>query len=378
MAGRKAAPAPPPSVPAPPSSLLGTREDEIQSWVGLVQSNIGSSELDADEINFGALPEEQAIAEVSPSLKIGNNNKKRTKNFCEKEDILLASAWLEISMDPVQSVDQTHGTYWQRIHEYYHNHKTFYSDRNTSSLSHRWGVIQASVSKFCSWYGQVLRSNQSGVTEQDRIQQACVMYKDHDKDKRSFGLLHCWNLLQHAPKWKDLPCNNTNSSSKKQKTSSNATPGTNESRHAEEEDGPSHTSPMKGRPDGQKKEKERRGKTPSSNGETLYMDAMENLWLKREKADELKELKKKERNDERLAVETKRLELKQQVETRKIELMEQVENRRLDLQQEELELKRRMDDEKIMNMDLSGMSVLQQKFYSGLQEEIIARRYSNM
>ena len=85
-----------------------------------------------------------------------------------------------------------------------------------------------------------------------QIQQACVLYKDADPDNKSFGLLHCWNLLQHAQKWKDLPCNSTN---KKQKTSSTASPraaipGTHESHHGDEEDGPSHTSPRKGRPDG--------------------------------------------------------------------------------------------------------------------------------
>ncbi|CAL5060965.1 unnamed protein product [Urochloa decumbens] len=133
--------------------MVKCRGEDILSWVGLVQSNVGSSELDAEEFNFGVMPEEQQIADDSPSLNIGTKNKKGTKKFCEKEDILLASAWLEISMDPVQSADQTHGTYWQRIYEYYHKHKTFYSDRNTSSLSHCWGVIQASVSKFCSWYG---------------------------------------------------------------------------------------------------------------------------------------------------------------------------------------------------------------------------------
>ena len=131
-------------------------------------------ELDADEFNFGAMPNEQASKEIpteaSPPLKIGNKNKKRTRNFSEKEDILLASAWLEVSMDPVQSIDQTRSSYWQRIHEYYHKHKTFESDRNISSLSHRWGIIQGSVSKFCSWYSQVLRSNQSGVIEQERVQ----------------------------------------------------------------------------------------------------------------------------------------------------------------------------------------------------------------
>ncbi|RLN25400.1 uncharacterized protein C2845_PM07G12180 [Panicum miliaceum] len=202
------------------------------------------------------------------------------------------------------------------------------------------------------------KEGRSRASTELQIQQACVFYKGVDQDKRSFGLLHCWNFLQHAPKWKDLPYNNINSNSKKQKISSNATPGTKESHHADEEDGPSHTSPRKGLPDGQKKEKERRGKNTVSHGETLYMEAVENFWCKRDKADEVKEIRKKERNDERLVVEVKRLELKQEVKTRKIELKQQVENRRLDLQQQELELKRRMDDQKIMNMDLGGMSEL--------------------
>jgi hypothetical protein len=62
------------------------------------------------------------------------------------------------------------------------------------------------------------------------------------------------------------------------------------------------------------------------------------------------------------------------VETRRLDIKEQVENKRIDLQQQEMLLKQRMDDEKIMNMDLSKMSELQQIFYSGLQKEIIARR----
>uniref|UniRef100_A0A0A9CFN4 Uncharacterized protein n=1 Tax=Arundo donax TaxID=35708 RepID=A0A0A9CFN4_ARUDO len=131
---------------------------------------------------------------------------------------------------------------------------------------------------------------------------------------------------------------------------------------------------MKGRPDGRKKEKARRDKNPMSHGDTLYMNTMENYWVKREKADELKEMRKKERNDERLALETKRLELKQEVENRKIEVQRQVENRKLDVKEKELQFKQRMEDERVMNMDLSGLSERQQKFYMSLQDEIIARR----
>ena len=81
----------------------------MQRFLDMVENNVGSSELDADEINHGALSDEQAYIEVSPSLKIGNKNKNRTRNFNE-ENILLALAWLEVSMDPVQS-DQNHNTY---------------------------------------------------------------------------------------------------------------------------------------------------------------------------------------------------------------------------------------------------------------------------
>ncbi|RLM75526.1 hypothetical protein C2845_PM15G17440 [Panicum miliaceum] len=89
----------------------------MNTWMNLVETNIGSSELDVDEINFGAMPDEQVnteaptSTEISPPLKSGNKNNKRTRNFSEKEDILLASAWLEVSMDPIQVVDQTRSTY---------------------------------------------------------------------------------------------------------------------------------------------------------------------------------------------------------------------------------------------------------------------------
>ena len=36
-----------------------------------------------------------------------------------------------------------------------------------------------------------------------QVLQACELYKAKDKDGRSFGLLHCWNILQHEQKWKD-------------------------------------------------------------------------------------------------------------------------------------------------------------------------------
>lgn len=95
---------------------------------------------------FSILPEEQqspaipgeadqqlAVAGSTPSAR---PNQKRSKNFNEKEDKLLVSAWLNISTDPVLGTNQNRGTFWSRVHEYYHSNKEFESDRSESSLSH--------------------------------------------------------------------------------------------------------------------------------------------------------------------------------------------------------------------------------------------------
>ncbi|XP_062208796.1 glutathione S-transferase T3-like [Phragmites australis] len=326
----------------------------MASFMDLLNGGAGGEWEDSQ---YASPPEEQIIAghQLVEATPVVTQKAKRGGNFSEKEDLLLVSAWLEISQDAVQGIDQNRSTYWKRIHDHYHAHRNFDSDRNVSSLSHRWALIQEGVNKFCGWYAQIQNRRQSGVTEQDKVQQACAIYKEKDPKKRSFPFLHCWNVVQHAPKWNDAI------SHKKQKTSSNAspsscTPGINESHHGDEEDGVTHSSPMKGRPDGRKKEKARRYKNTISQGDTLCMEAMENHWSRREKIDELKEMKKKERNDERLALETRRLELKQEVKNKKIEAYKQVENRKLDIQEKELQLKQSMEDERVMNMDLSGLS----------------------
>ncbi|PUZ74946.1 hypothetical protein GQ55_1G107300 [Panicum hallii var. hallii] len=53
----------------------------------------------------------------------------RSKNFRDEEDIFLVLAWLNVGMDPILEVDQSHGTYWRRIHEYFHGNKKYESNR---------------------------------------------------------------------------------------------------------------------------------------------------------------------------------------------------------------------------------------------------------
>jgi hypothetical protein len=75
--------------------------------------------------------EEEARNEVPEVVK---GNKRRSKNFTLKEDEMLVSAWLNVSLDPVRGSNQSKDTYWKRIHDYFHSKKDFESDRTQSSL----------------------------------------------------------------------------------------------------------------------------------------------------------------------------------------------------------------------------------------------------
>jgi len=190
----------------------------------------GNHDVQVVETQHGSPQEEQvfreaAVVEATTGVK---GNKKRSKKFSVKEDNLLVAAWLEISMDAVQGIDQPRATYWERIHEHYHLHKDFETDRNCGSLAHRWGIILEAVNKFCSWYGHVQRRQESGLTEQDRVcivvllfqlilfffannkiyvpcmaidtyiyvvqvLKTCEVFKN--EEGKAFGLLHCWNVL---------------------------------------------------------------------------------------------------------------------------------------------------------------------------------------
>ena len=102
--------------------------------------------------------------------KLGSTtNRSRGTNFTIEEDILLISAWLNISLDAVQGNEQKHKAYWLRVWEYFHEHKKFVSDRSQTSLMHRWSTIQIATNKFCGCYAQIESKRNSDVAEKDQV-----------------------------------------------------------------------------------------------------------------------------------------------------------------------------------------------------------------
>ena len=126
----------------------------------------GNDDLSFDDFSSPPVEQESPVINSTPSAR---PNQKRSKNFSEQEDQLLVSAWLNISTDPIQGTNQTKGSFWTRVYDYYHSNKEFTSDRSQSSLLHRWKGILVNVNKFCGCVTRIEGRNQSGVTIQDKV-----------------------------------------------------------------------------------------------------------------------------------------------------------------------------------------------------------------
>ncbi|XP_017226048.1 glutathione S-transferase T3-like [Daucus carota subsp. sativus] len=291
--------------------------------------------------SFSQSPSEGESVEatlVPPQVFSSQNTKKnriRTKNFTKQEDEMLISAWQNVSLDPVTGADQTTGTYWQRVHNYFMKHKEFESNRNVSSLTHRWSMIQLGVNKFHGFYNQF--DGRSGYSELDKIDGAKKMYKE--VYKTSFSLEHCWNLLRHLPKW------NTEFATKKSKArkESPTSPSSPECVMLEKSE--------LERPIGRKaaKELQKKRKRPgmdcddNSGAAILEQMRVELLESRKQRNEHLKEM----------------MQLAKEKEER--------ERRREEKEQDEA-------DAKIMAMDTRSMGAIEAEYFNSRKQEIMERR----
>lgn len=368
-----------------------------QSYFDLMQSDTGLNDLHWTEGHAEQHIDLEGPQEATPRVKARaskvsaskSSASKRQKNFSKAEDLTLCDAYLEITQDPIIGVDQSRDCYWKRINDYFHANKTEDSDRTQGSLQHRWAVIQEQVNKFCACYAQVLNRNQSGMTRDNKVTpmlcMVCVMficvrtnayvplqlsnalvkYANDDKGNKSFGLMHCFNKLEDTEKWKSRP------KLKKQKTSSQDTPGSSSASVFEDE----ATSPSKvvgtKRPIGNKRAKEalRRGNSSSTTGDTSAMESfggiLETRESKRQERFELMMAMDKQREEERLVEERNKLAIKEKkvaLEEEKVQIMRMAEERMT-----------AVEESKIMSMDISGMGELEQEFYKMRKNQIMKR-----
>ncbi|KAF2923362.1 hypothetical protein DAI22_07g184800 [Oryza sativa Japonica Group] len=120
-----------------------------------------------------------------------------------QEDVLLVSAWVNVSMDAIQGADQSRSAYWNRICDFFHANKYFSSDRSQNSLMHRWSTIQECLNTFAGCVSRIENRPQSGANAEDKLLQAGLLYTKEDEKNRTFQFMHCYKYLKDQPKWID-------------------------------------------------------------------------------------------------------------------------------------------------------------------------------
>ncbi|XP_024008037.1 glutathione S-transferase T3-like [Eutrema salsugineum] len=127
--------------------------------------------------------------------------RKERRKWSPVKDVVLISAWLNTSKDPIISNEQKVGAFWKRITESFNNSKKMANepDREAGQLKHRWQRINDHVYKFVACYKTALKQQSSGQNENDVMKAAHhIFYNDH---MFKFNLEHAWRELRHDQKW---------------------------------------------------------------------------------------------------------------------------------------------------------------------------------
>ncbi|XP_009148768.2 glutathione S-transferase T3-like [Brassica rapa] len=124
------------------------------------------------------------------------------RKWTTQEDIILISAWLNTSKDPIVSNQQKLGSFWRRIEDYFNASAQLggFLPREWSQCKHRWGRLNEQVCKFVGSYEAALKEQSSGQNENDVMKSAHdIFFNDH---QAKFALEHAWRELRYDQKWR--------------------------------------------------------------------------------------------------------------------------------------------------------------------------------
>ncbi|XP_033145537.1 glutathione S-transferase T3-like [Brassica rapa] len=124
------------------------------------------------------------------------------RKWTTKEDLVLISAWLNTSKDPIISNEQKLGAFWKRIEAYFNASPQLIGSipREWGQCKQRWGRVNAEVCRFVGSHEAALKQQASGQSENDVMKAAHDIYFNDYNVK--FALEHCWRELRFDQKWK--------------------------------------------------------------------------------------------------------------------------------------------------------------------------------
>ncbi|GJS16419.1 hypothetical protein Tco_0410891 [Tanacetum coccineum] len=114
----------------------------------------------------------------------------------DKEEILLAEAWIEHSQDNNIGKDQRDEIYWNKIIEDFHD-RTTGPVHTKHMLTGKWTRMHGDCQRFNAYYKQANRK--SGENEADLIETVKTVYLERVGKK--FQYPHVWKILKEYPKW---------------------------------------------------------------------------------------------------------------------------------------------------------------------------------
>ncbi|XP_013594412.1 PREDICTED: glutathione S-transferase T3-like [Brassica oleracea var. oleracea] len=159
---------------------------------------------------FTQSTETSSFCEDSPSSFRGR------KKWSPTDDVVLISAWLNTSKDPVVGNEQKAGAFWQRISAYFEASPKVErgEKREPVQCKQRWQKLNDLVCKFCGSYEAATRQNTSGQSESDVKMAHEIFYNYH---KKKFNLHHAWEELRHDQKWCEFATTKMEGSTKKRR-----------------------------------------------------------------------------------------------------------------------------------------------------------------
>ncbi|PUZ46172.1 hypothetical protein GQ55_7G029000 [Panicum hallii var. hallii] len=110
------------------------------------------------------------------------------------------SAWLHNSIDPVDGNDKKSDQYWSDVTSTYNGSTKCNRMRNRNQLKLRWERIKKPVTEFNDCYVRITKVHQSGMSDDQKMDQAMQLYASEHSDK-PFTLLHVWRIVRHEKKW---------------------------------------------------------------------------------------------------------------------------------------------------------------------------------
>ena len=124
------------------------------------------------------------------------------RKWVVKEDLVLISAWLNTSKDPIVANEQKAGAFWKRIEEYFNSSPQLIGavPREWSQCKQRWGRVTEQVCKFVGCHEAALKEQTSGQNENDVMKAAHDIFLNDFNVK--FALEHCWRELRFDQKWR--------------------------------------------------------------------------------------------------------------------------------------------------------------------------------